>query len=177
MTIANLITLARVALVPVILYLLIEGLYGPALALFVLAGISDAVDGAIARFFDQRSDLGVVLDPLADKLLLVSVFIVLGVIEALPAWLVVLAVSRDVVIVAGVVIARLFERPIDVAPLMVSKVNTTAQILLAAFVMALLAGGWQAPGWVLVGALATGALTVASLVAYAAAWLRHMSEA
>ena len=174
MTAANLVTMLRVALVPVIVYLLIEGLYPAAFLVFLLAGLSDAVDGAIARFFDQRSRLGVILDPLADKLMLVCVFVVLGFLEAVPVWLVLLIVSRDVVILAGLGVAELLGRPMPVRPLMVSKVNTAAQIGLAALVMLALALG--EPMTMMVTALVwiVAASTAASLAAYTVEWTRHI---
>ena len=176
MTAANVVTMLRVALVPVIVYLLIEGLYPAAFAVFVLAGLSDAVDGAIARFLDQRSRLGVILDPLADKLMLVCVFVVLGFLDALPVWLVLLVVSRDVVIVAGLGVAQLLGRPMPVRPLMVSKVNTAAQIGLAAFVMLALA--LDEPMRAVVTALVwiVAVSTAASLAAYTVEWTRHIGS-
>ena len=174
MTVANLVTLLRVLLVPVIVYALIEGLYGWAFAMFVAAGLSDAVDGAIARLFDQQSELGVILDPIADKLLLVSVFVMLGFLEALPTWLVTAVVSRDLVIVSGVLITYLLGHPMTVRPALVSKFNTAAQIALAALV--LLALALEARWPVAIGLLVwtTALLTAASLVLYTGQWLRHV---
>lgn len=174
MTAANLVTMLRVALVPVIVYLLIEGYYPAAFAVFVLAGLSDAVDGAIARFLDQRSRLGVILDPLADKLMLVCVFVVLGLLGALPTWLVLAVVSRDVVIVAGVGVAQLIGRPMPVRPLMVSKVNTAAQIALAALVMLSLAMAEPMPLTITVLVWTVAVSTALSLAAYTLEWTRHI---
>lgn len=174
MTAANLVTLLRVLLVPGIVYAMIEGLHGWAFALFVVAGLSDAVDGAIARLLDQQSSLGVILDPIADKLLLVSVFVMLGLAEAVPSWLVMGIVSRDLVIVAGVLITYLLHRPMTVRPAMVSKFNTAAQIGLAALVLLSLAleADWPRT----IGALVwiTAVLTAASLVLYTWQWTRHV---
>ena len=174
MTAANFVTMLRVALVPVIVYFLLEGLYAAAFVAFLVAGLSDAVDGAIARLFDQRSDLGVLLDPIADKLLLVCVFVVLGLLEALPTWLVVAVVSRDVVIVAGVGIAALVGKPMQVRPHMVSKVNTALQIALAGLV--LLALALARPMDMMVTGLVwtTGAFTALSLAVYTVEWTRHI---
>ena len=174
MTAANVVTMLRVALVPVIVFLLIEGLYPTAFAVFLLAGLSDAVDGAIARFFDQRSRLGVVLDPLADKLMLVCVFVVLGFLDAVPVWLVILVVSRDVVIVAGLGVAQLLGRPMPVRPLVVSKVNTAAQIALAALVMLALAVGEPMTTLATVLVWVVAVSTAASLAAYTLEWTRHI---
>src|SRR5690606_21503574 len=147
---------------------------GWALAGFLIAGLSDGVDGFIARQFDQRSELGAYLDPLADKLLLVSVFVVLGLMEELPLWLVVMAVSRDLLIVCAVVLSTVMAHPVEMRPLLVSKANTAVQILLAALVLAELASGGSA-GFTRTGlVLLSGILTAASTVAYFVLWLRHM---
>ena len=174
MTAANFVTMLRVALVPVIVYLLLEGLYAAAFAAFVVAGLSDAVDGAIARLFDQHSDLGVLLDPIADKLLLVCVFVVLGLLEALPTWLVVAVVSRDVVIVAGVGIATLLGRPMQVRPHIVSKVNTALQIALAGLVLLALALGRPLDVMVATLVWTTAIFTALSLAVYTVEWTRHI---
>ena len=92
MTVANLITILRFLLVPVVVLALLQSRVDWALAGFLVAGISDGVDGFVARQFDQRSELGAYLDPMADKLLLVSVFVVLGYMGELPLWLVIAAV-------------------------------------------------------------------------------------
>src|SRR5947208_9464967 len=114
-----------------------------AFAVFVVAGVSDAVDGFLAKRFDLRSELGALLDPLADKALLVSIFITLGVWGAIPRWIVILVVSRDIMIVSAVIVSWLFEKPVPIKPLMVSKFNTVAQVGFAALVLAALAFGFQ----------------------------------
>jgi len=175
LNIPNLITLARVILVPVVFWLLVSGQVQAAFFAFVLAGVSDAVDGFIAKRYDLATELGAYLDPIADKLLIVSIFVALGVMGALPSWLVIAVVSRDILIVIGVVLSWLLDQPMRINPLVVSKANTVAQILLAATVLA-------DEGFLLgLGALrdvlvwVTAALTIASLSAYLRAWLRHMS--
>ena len=102
---------------------------------FVLAGLSDAVDGWLAKRFDWRSELGAYLDPLADKLLIVSIFIALGVRDELPLWLVIAVVSRDILIVVAVLLSLVLDQPIPIKPLAISKLNTVAQIALAATVL------------------------------------------
>lgn len=175
MTIPNMITLMRFFLVPGVVFALLSGRMEWALAGFLVAGISDAVDGFIARNFNQRSELGAYLDPMADKLLLVSVFVVLGFMGELPLWLVIAAVSRDALIVGAVLLSTIMAHPVEVKPLFVSKANTAVQIVLAAFVLAELAFGTDVElvrdGLVLV----SGTLTVASAAAYLVAWLRHMN--
>lgn len=174
-TIPNLITILRFLLVPGVIYAMLSDRMDYAFAGFLIAGVSDAVDGFIARQFDQRSELGAYLDPVADKALLVSVFVVLGIIEKLPLWLVIAAVSRDGLIVCAVVLSSVMGRPVEMKPLMISKANTAAQIVLAAGVLGELALGLDFPRLRngLIGLC--GVLTVASAAAYLVAWLRHMS--
>ncbi|MDP3898491.1 MAG: CDP-alcohol phosphatidyltransferase family protein [Mesorhizobium sp.] len=175
MTIPNVITIMRFLLVPAVIYSLLTGYVGWAFACFLVAGISDGVDGFIARQFNQRSELGAYLDPMADKLLLVSVFLVLGYLAELPLWLVIAAVSRDALIVAAVMLSTVMGHPVAMKPLFVSKANTAMQIVLAAAVLAELA--FQVSFGVLRESLAylSGALTVASGAAYLVAWLKHMA--
>ncbi len=175
MTIANLITIGRFILVPCVVLALLSHRVDLAFAGFVIAGISDGVDGFVARQFNQRSELGAYLDPMADKLLLVSVFVVLGYMGELPLWLVIAAVARDALIVAAVLLSATMGRPVTVKPLYVSKVNTTAQIVLAALVLAELSFGFNL-GWAREALIvACGVLTGASAAAYLVPWLRHMA--
>lgn len=175
MNIPNFITLARVILVPVIFWLLISGRVQAAFVAFVAAGISDAVDGFLAKRFGWVTELGTYLDPIADKLMIVSLFIALGISGNLPSWLVIAVVSRDILIVIGVVLTWLLGHPAPIKPLAVSKANTLAQILLVATVLGDegFALGLDTLRTLLVWV--TGALTLASLAAYTRAWHRHMS--
>lgn len=176
MTIPNLITIMRFLLVPAVVYAMLLGRMEWAFAGFLVAGISDGVDGFIARQFNQRSELGAYLDPAADKLLLVTIFVMLGIMGALPTWLVIAAVSRDGLIVSAIILSSVMARPVAMRPLMVSKTNTALQIALAAAVLAELAFridfGWFSDGLVYL----CGLLTVASAAAYLVAWLRHMNN-
>ncbi|MGE0501282.1 MAG: CDP-alcohol phosphatidyltransferase family protein [Rhizobiaceae bacterium] len=175
MTIPNLITLLRFFLVPGVVFALLTGRMDWAFAGFLVAGISDGVDGFIARQFNQKSRLGAYLDPMADKLLLVSVFLVLGFMGELPLWLVIAAVSRDALIVGAVMLSTIMGHPVEMRPLFVSKANTAVQITLAAVVLGELAFeatlGPVRPGLIYL----SGLLTVASAAAYLVGWLRHMS--
>lgn len=171
----NIISLARVILVPVVFWLLITGETEVAFVVFIIAGISDAVDGYLAKTFGWQTELGAYLDPLADKLLIVSIFLALGVDGKLPLWLVVAVVSRDILIVIAVMLSWLLGRPVRIKPLIVSKANTVSQIVLAATVLAD-EGFGLGLGWArFVLVWLTGALTVASLAAYLHSWLLHMS--
>lgn len=175
-TIPNLITIFRFLLVPAVIWALVSGDVEWALAGFVVAGVSDAVDGFIARHFDQQSELGAYLDPMADKLLLVSVFIVLGLMGELPLWLVIAAVSRDALIVAAVLLSSVMARPVTVKPLFVSKANTAVQIALAIVVLAELAFDTVLGPLRFVLVIVSALLTMASAAAYLVQWLRHMGQ-
>ncbi len=144
MTIPNIITLGRIICVPIIIWLILSGAYLAAFGIFVFAGVSDALDGWIAKNFNAATQLGAYLDPIADKALLVSIYVTLGLQEALASWLVILVVSRDVLIIGAVLLSILIGQRLVVAPLMISKVNTTFQIVLAACVLGALAFGFTA---------------------------------
>ncbi|MGI6244380.1 MAG: CDP-alcohol phosphatidyltransferase family protein [Pseudochelatococcus sp.] len=181
MTIPNLITIVRLLLVPVIVVSIGAGAWVAAFTLFVIAGLSDGVDGYIARRFDMRSELGAYLDAVADKALLVSIYVSLAIAGVLPGWMAILVVSRDVLILMAVVISWLMARPVAISPLLVSKLNTAAQIGLAALALGSLgltgAGPDAAAPWLFnAGMAAVVVLTLASAGAYLALWLRHMAE-
>jgi cardiolipin synthase (CMP-forming) len=175
MTIPNLITIARLVMVPLVIVMIGQGRWMAAFVLFVAAGVSDGIDGYIAKRFDMRSELGAYLDPLADKALLVSIYVTLSVTGALPGWLAVTVVSRDVMIVAAVILSRLMERPVAIKPLFVSKITTAAQIAFAALALGANAFGIDAPRLETAAMLAVAALTIGSAAAYLARWLRHMA--
>ncbi|WP_159590813.1 CDP-alcohol phosphatidyltransferase family protein [Chelativorans xinjiangense] len=174
MTIPNIITLFRFLLVPAVVFALLTEEVGWAFAGFLAAAVSDGVDGFIARQFDQRSELGAYLDPIADKLLLVSVFVVLGYMGHLPLWLVVAAVSRDALIVGGVVLSTVMGNPVAMKPLLVSKANTLAQLLLAALVLASLSLSFTLGIFYDGLVYLCGLLTAASGAAYLVSWIKHM---
>jgi cardiolipin synthase len=148
----------------------------PAFILFLVAGVSDGVDGFIAKRFNQETELGAYLDPLADKALLVSIYVALGVLEYLPSWLVILVVSRDVLIIGAVMLSWIMGRPVEMAPVMTSKVNTTAQILLVVFVLADLAFDLQLNGLHDIGVWAVAIFTVSSGAIYLMGWLKEMAN-
>jgi cardiolipin synthase len=175
LTIPNLITISRFVLVPAVVLAMLNMRWDWAFAGFLVAGISDGVDGFIARRFNQHSKLGAYLDPMADKVLLVSVFVVMGFIGQLPLWLVVTMVSRDALIICAVLLSTVMAHPVEMKPLYVSKANTAAQIVLAAVVLGELALGLHLDPLRPALILLSGVLTVASAAAYLVAWLRHMS--
>ncbi|MDB5532206.1 MAG: CDP-alcohol phosphatidyltransferase [Hyphomicrobiales bacterium] len=172
----NLITLARLALVPVVIALIVQPKWGLAFGVFMIAGISDAVDGWLAKKLDLRSELGAWLDPLADKALLVSIYIALAIAGVLPALIAILVVSRDVMIIAGVVVAILLDRPFPIKPLLISKINTTLQIAFACAVLAAKAFDIHLGLWFEIAIWLVAAFTLASAAAYVSQWLRHMEN-
>lgn len=170
----NMITLGRLILAPVIIAMIASEQWAQAFAAFVVAGISDALDGWLAKTFDLRTDIGAVLDPIADKTLLVSIYVALGISHAIPPALAILVVSRDFMIVGGVIVAWLFDNPVEIRPLLVSKANTALQLAFAALVLASRAFGFSLGPSYTVAVYAVAALTLASLGAYLAPWFRHM---
>ncbi len=169
----NLITLARLLAVPVTVYLLLIGSYQVAFWLFVAAGVSDAVDGIIAKRFNATSEVGAYLDPLADKALLVGIYITLGVLNHVAIWLVILIVFRDFLIIGGAILFQTLTQQLTMQPLMVSKTNTAAQILLASAILAELGFGLSISGLVHVLIYVTTATTVVSGAAYVIKWGRR----
>jgi cardiolipin synthase len=171
-TVPNLICLLRIALTVPIVILLAEGRYGQTLVLFAVAAVSDVLDGYLAKTFGWTSDVGKVLDPLADKLLLVSVFITLAWVGLVPVWLAAVAVTRDVVIGAGAGVYRWLFGPLEGRPTVPSKINTLVQLV---FVIAVV---WRAafpgfPEWAVIGLGAlTLVTTVVSGVDYVATYIR-----
>jgi cardiolipin synthase len=128
--IPNLITVLRFLLVPPVVLLLLQEQFGLALLMFGVAGFSDALDGYLAKRFNWTSRLGALMDPLADKLLLVSSFITLGWLQLIPLWLVGVVILRDMVIVSGALVYNFRIERLEAEPTMVSKLNTVTQIML-----------------------------------------------
>jgi len=146
--IPNLITVLRVVAAPALILLLKNGNYELALVLFLVAGISDGLDGYIAKRFNVQSQFGAMLDPVADKILLVSCFVMLTLLGYLPFWLLVLISFRDLVIVGGYLVLVMLKVTVKMAPSVVSKINTVCQICLVGLMLAELAG-WVALGGVI----------------------------
>ena len=172
----NLITVARMVMTPIAVQMIISERYLPAFLIFLLAGVSDAVDGFIARHFDLRTELGAYLDPLADKALLVSIYVFLAIYGELPAWVAIAVVSRDVMIVVAVVVSWLLDKPVEIRPVWESKLNTAAQIALAGFALgarAFSVNPYPAQTFLEWG---VGATVVVSGGVYVAKWLDHMTR-
>lgn len=176
MNLPNLITLARIASVPLVVWLIVDGYMLWAFWVFVAAGLSDALDGFIAKRFDMETELGKYLDPLADKALLVSVYVTLGVEGYIASWLVILVVFRDIAIVGGALLFETITHSLTMQPLMVSKVNTVVQILLAVAVMANAGYGIELDGGLDMLVLLTAATTVLSGLAYAVKWVKGWTQ-
>ena len=138
----NAISLMRIALVAPILVLILQGNFGFGLALFVLAGFSDGLDGYLAKTFSWHTRLGALLDPIADKLLVAGMFITLAYTGDIPVWLAVVVISRDVVIVLGAAAYHFLVRPVEGEPSRVSKLNTALQLLFLLFVLSRAGFGW-----------------------------------
>lgn len=175
MTLPNLITVARLLMVPLAIMMILDARWLAAFLIFAIAGLSDAVDGYLARRFAMASDLGAYLDPIADKALIVSIYVTLALVGAVPPWLGVLVVSRDVMIVAAVILSWMMSKPLPIAPFSVSKLNTLAQLLFAALLLGSRAFGFEPGLAITIGAGVVAMLTLASMAAYLAFWLRHMA--
>ncbi|OGP50029.1 MAG: hypothetical protein A2Y79_01415 [Deltaproteobacteria bacterium RBG_13_43_22] len=135
MSIPNFLTLIRIVLIPWFAILLINGSFNQALWVFAGAAVTDALDGFTARWFSQKTRLGSLLDPVADKLLLSTAFISLAIMKEIPVWLSVIVISRDVVIVLGVSIFFLTQIRFEIKPTVYSKMTTVFQLLLILLVL------------------------------------------
>jgi cardiolipin synthase (CMP-forming) len=176
LSIPNIISLARLLSVPMVVYLILQSYYDWAFWLFVIAGISDALDGFIAKNMNQATVLGSYLDPLADKALLVGVYLTLGYRGLIDDLVVVLVVFRDVMIVGGAFLLVVFRQQYGIRPAAISKLNTAGQIVLVTLVLAEagldFTGGWFSLSmsyFVIASTLASGGW-------YMIAWGREMSN-
>ncbi len=174
--IPNLITLGRILLVPFVVWAIASGAMWIAFVLFLAAGVSDAVDGFLAKRFNMTTMVGAYLDPLADKALIVSIYLTLGINGFIPRWLVILVVSRDILIVGGIMLSWVIGNPLKIKPLLVSKLNTVAQILFACLVLGTLGFDLRLETLTVVLMGLVAALTLLSVAAYLAEWVRHMNS-
>jgi cardiolipin synthase len=166
LTLPNVITFGRLCAVPLAVWLVMEHRFAQAFFLFLAAGLSDAVDGWLARRSGGGNRVGALLDPMADKALLVSMYVTLASVSALPSWLAILVVFRDIIIVGGVLVLFLLDQSLRIRPLYISKLNTALQIALVA--LALLLSGFSLDAPVAMNALVwlVAATTMASGAAY-----------
>lgn len=174
-SIPNFLSFARLVSVPLIVWLILESRMTLAFWLFVTAGVTDAVDGFVAKRFNAKTELGSYLDPLADKALLVGVYVTLGWTGHIPLWLVILVAFRDLTIVGGALLEQTLTQSFKSQPMMVSKINTTLQIALAALVLARLGLGFDDMGMTGALVLATAITTVLSGLAYLVHWTRRVT--
>ena len=177
MSIPNLITLGRILLVPVVVWAIASGEMRVAFLLFLVAAISDAVDGFLAKRFGMTTELGAYLDPLADKVLIVSIYLTLGFNGIIPRWIVILVVSRDIMIVGAILLSWLIDKPVTVRPLAVSKLNTAVQIIYAGLVLATFGFALDIDRLLTLVMALVAVLTLLSVGFYVAEWVRHMNEA
>ncbi len=177
MSIPNLITLGRILLVPLVIWAITAGEMQFAFLLFLAAGASDGLDGFLAKRFGMATELGSYLDPLADKALIVSIYVALGIAGAIPRSLVILVVSRDVMIVSAVMLSWLVGKPMAIKPHITSKLNTVAQIVFAALKLASMAFSFDAEPALTIAMAFVVALTLLSVAFYVAEFIRHMNLA
>jgi cardiolipin synthase (CMP-forming) len=173
LNIPNILTLARILAVPLFLSLLVEGENDLALTVFIAAGVTDAIDGAIARMWRQRTELGAHMDPLADKLLVVSSFIALGIMGLVPRPLMIVVITRDVVILGGFLLtAAIVGKSMEMSPSLSGKLTTFTQLLSVTLALLDLAQWVDVPAFVLnVVYVATG---IASFISGSGYVLRGM---
>ncbi|MBI3246210.1 MAG: CDP-alcohol phosphatidyltransferase family protein [Deltaproteobacteria bacterium] len=181
LTLPNLITLLRIGAIPLFLIFLADERYSEALLVFVLAGVTDSIDGAVARWTNSRTVFGAYIDPLADKLLLASSFLILAFLGFLPRWLAILVISRDVITLCGfAVLYRITGHWIDVRPTLMGKASTFLQLLTVTLTLLILHNpDWEIP-YVKPAALMLtgGTITVSGFqyVARALLWLNEHDE-
>jgi len=168
--IPNILSLARIGLVPFVIVLLQDQQFLAALLVFLIAGVTDGLDGWIAKHFDARTELGAILDPLADKALLVSAYVMLSIMELIPFWLMVAVVFRDVIIVVGYLMMVIFYGSVEMQPLRLSKLNTFLQISFILVVLSALAWSLQIQLFVEVLSYAVLVTSIASGIAYSYIW-------
>ncbi|MFL2547375.1 MAG: CDP-alcohol phosphatidyltransferase family protein [Candidatus Rariloculaceae bacterium] len=169
----NAICLFRVFLVGPIVLVLLRGQYLVALVLIAIAGFSDALDGLLARTFDWRTRLGSVLDPAADKLLIVGVFLTLTYLGLVPLGLTAIVVLRDVVIVAGALMYQFLIAPVHGEPEFISKLNTACQLIFVLFMLTAAALGWPPQAVVLAFGAAVTFTSITSGLNYVVGWSKR----
>jgi len=171
LNIPNLLTLGRIIITPFIIYAIIEHQAVLALTLMAVAGVTDMLDGAIARYFNQRSTVGAFLDPMADKLLLISTIVTLYAIEQLPLFLFLAVIFRDVIIVLGAIAYEMVTHKLKMQPSIASKITTFLQITLVLMVLSDMA--WQFPGVEIlqISMWLTFAFTCISGIQYMVVWM------
>ena len=163
MNIPNFLSLLRIILVPVVVIFLIQGSYCKALITFTFAGLTDAIDGTLARLLNCQTKLGAYLDPIADKLLLTSSYVTLSILGILPSWLTVLVISRDFIILLGIAILSLISVPYEIKPAFVGKMTTALQLGTIFFALLFQAVSHDVSyDWIIILCWLTGIFTIIS---------------
>jgi cardiolipin synthase len=175
MTVPNLITAIRIILAPIFVIYLIHDQFLSALIVFIICGVSDGLDGLVARLFDQKTQLGVYLDPLADKILLVAAFVVLSVRGFLPSWLGVMVISRDIMILLGIFVLFLNGLEFTIKPSIISKITTCLQFVVVIAVLSKDYLPFPADYYFILFCLAA-IFTISSGLHYMHYWFRVMGE-
>lgn len=139
----TIVTVARLCAVPVVLWMMIEAYFVYAFWVFTIACLSDALDGLLARLLDARTQLGAYLDPIADKVLIVTTIVSLGLLGKIPLWLVLLVVFRDLLIIGGVILFSTVHGPVAMLPTVISKLNSLLQFILVSLALAMLSFNWK----------------------------------
>lgn len=170
----NLLTGLRLVLSPALALLTLSGRYGEAFAVFLFAGASDVADGYLAKRFGLATTLGRILDPAADKILMLLSFLALMAIGVAPVWLTALVIGRDLAIVLGAGVAWMLDLPMRIAPLPLGKATTAMQIAYIALMLMFLLTGFSDPQMAAGMAIAVAVVTLASGLNYAAIWLRAL---
>lgn len=174
MNLPNSLTILRILLIPVYIGFLVYGEFGWALLALLIAGLTDAIDGPIARMTNQRTELGTILDPLADKLLLTSGFVSLAVLHLVPTWVVIIVVSRDVMLLLGTAVAHVTETTIDITPTVLGKGTTLLQ---TTYLLLVILTAWLGLDTVVLMPLLVGTVgfTLASGLHYLHRGYRHVN--
>lgn len=173
MNLPNIISIARLLSVPVLIYLIMRGYFTATFWLFAAAAASDAVDGYLAKRLEQHSTLGAYLDPIADKVLLIGVYVALGQVGQLAAWVVILVLFRDLVIMGAVLLLHANPEPVRMKPLLLSKINTVVQLVLVSLVLARLGVALDFGAFETFLVYLVGATTIISGGAYVVEWSNH----
>lgn len=173
MNVPNAISLFRLCSVPILVWLLLKQHFDWAFWLFLVSATSDAIDGIIAKQFNLQTTLGSFLDPLADKALLVSAYVTAGISGLLPMWIVLIVVFRDLVIIGGAIVFETVTKSLAMEPLLISKINTLAQITLIISVLAHLVFAMPSHDIVVLLQYAVAFTTVTSGIAYMIIWSKR----
>ncbi len=175
MNIPNILTVFRIIMVPLFVIFLIKKEFNYAFIVFIVAGATDALDGFLARYLNQRSRVGAILDPVADKLLLSASYISFALIDKIPDWLCVIVISRDVIIVGGIGVLYMLEKEIEFKPTLISKWTTVFQIasIVAVFMVNIFISVLEFINYIFIS---TAFLTIASGLHYSYTGLRMMSN-